>query len=119
MPGWSLNPDAGGVTIPVAVKQETKTRLLKHAERNYAGMYNELVIRFRGAFCYVDAIVKGDDTPLHLCRLRYFRPDHWSLGFFAYSSEKYELAVFPSGEFFGTPEEGLDVGAIYLTKQHT
>jgi hypothetical protein len=27
---------------------------------------------------------------------------------------KYEPAVFPSGDFFGTPEEEFDVGAVYL-----
>ena len=48
--------------------------------------------------------------------MRYFQHDRWGLSFFAYSSEKYELAAFPSGEFYGTPEEGLDVGAMYLRR---
>ena len=114
MRGWKQSPDAGGVRIPVAVKKETRARLLEHAEKNYAGSYKELIVRFRGCFCYVDALRDDDDVPLHLCRLRYFRQDQWSLGFYAYSSEKYELATYPSGDFYGTPEEGLDVGAMYL-----
>jgi hypothetical protein len=56
------------------------------------------------------------NTPLHLCRLRYFGDeDRWSLAFFTYSHERYEPCVFDSGEFHGTPEEALDVGAVYLT----
>jgi hypothetical protein len=35
------------------------------------------------------------NTPTHLCRLRYFGGDEWGFAFYAYSSEKYELAVFP------------------------
>ena len=34
-------------------------------------------------------------TPVHLCRLRYFGDEQrWGFGFFAYSSEKYELRYF-------------------------
>ena len=55
------------------------------------------------------------NTPTHLCRLRYFGDDRWSFGFFTYSNERYELSVFPSGEFFGTPEEAFQVAAgVYL-----
>ena len=53
-------------------------------------------------------------TPLHLCRLRYCGKDEWSVAFFTYSHMKYEPCVFESGSFYGTPEEGLDVGAVYL-----
>jgi hypothetical protein len=53
-------------------------------------------------------------TPLHLCRLRYFARDRWSLAFYTYSDERYKPCVFHNGTFFGTPEEGLDVGAVYL-----
>ena len=47
-------------------------------------------------------------------RLRYFAEDRWSLAFYTYSNERYEPCVFHNGTFFGTPEEGLDVAAIYL-----
>ncbi|MGL4552708.1 MAG: hypothetical protein ACRC33_16155, partial [Gemmataceae bacterium] len=73
-------------------------------------------VRFRGALCYVDAFTEaGDDAePLHLCRLRFFTTDRWSLAFYTYSNERYEPCYFRNGTFFGTPEEGLDVGAVYL-----
>ena len=56
------------------------------------------------------------NTPTHLCRLRYFGDEErWGFGFFAYSSEKYELSIFPSGEFFGPPEDAFEVSAnLYL-----
>jgi hypothetical protein len=54
-------------------------------------------------------------TPTHLCRLRHFGPDRWSVAFFTYSNERYEPCFFQSGKPFGTPEEALDIGAVYLT----
>ena len=52
---------------------------------------------------------------MHLCRLRYFAGhQRWSVAFYTYSHERYEPTMFPSGEPFGTPEEGFEVGAIYL-----
>ena len=57
------------------------------------------------------------NTPTHLCRLRYFGDeDGWGFGFYTYSNDKYELSVFPSGEFRGTPEDAFDTAArAYLT----
>ncbi len=49
-----------------------------------------------------------------LGRLRYFGPDRWTYCFFTYSNEKYEPSVFHSGDWFGTPEDALDIGASYL-----
>lgn len=133
---WVRNPHSGGVTIPEAVKEPTTKRILAHAERKYRGKFTRLDIRFRGPLCYVVAY-KDPDTrgapwritketreqfierlrnePTHLVRLRYFGGDRWSVAFFTYSHERYEPCFFKSGEMFGTPEEGLDVGAGYLT----
>jgi hypothetical protein len=118
MKGWVPDPHSGGVKIPPAVQERVRRRLLAHAAKQYAGRYRRLGIRFSGVFCYVDAYTTpqevADDTPGHLCRLRHFTEDRWSLAFYTYSHEKYEPCVFHSGEFLGTPEEGLDVGAVYL-----
>jgi len=134
---WVRNPHAGGVKIPETVRKLTRERILNHAEKEYAGRYTRLDIRFRGQFCYIDAfqepcvppgrqpkcfnetrqerIDRMRKTPIHLCRLRYFRDEEsWSLAYFSYSSEKYEPCVFDSGDFHGTPEEGFDVGAVHL-----
>jgi hypothetical protein len=134
---WAFNPDSGGVKIPEQKKREVKQRIERFAAENYAGQYTRLDIRFRGQFCYVDAYTEPDvsdgwapddwpetredmierlrSTPIHLCRLRYFGGDNWGFAFYAYSSEKYELAVFPNGSFRGKPEEAFAASSIYLS----
>jgi hypothetical protein len=133
---WVHDPHSGGVKIPEFVKEETKRRILAHAEKHYAGRYARLDIRFRGALCYIDAYIEPEtqgspwkatgetreqflerlrSAPTHLCRLRHFAKDRWSVAFYKYSDERYEPSFFASGEQVGTPEEGLDLGGIYLT----
>ncbi len=135
---WVRDPNSGGVKIPEAVKTRTKERILRYAEQHFAGRYTRLDIRFRGQFCYIDAYTEPDvspgwpppdwpetreemierlrDTPTHLCRLRYFgKEDAWGFAFYTYSNEKYELSIFPSGDFYGPPEEAFHVSAeMYL-----
>jgi len=135
--GWVQDPHSRGNKIPEAVRRETVARLERHAAAHFAGQYIRLNVRFRGPLCYVDALTEPDEpsesllratgetreqfvermltTPLHLCRLRYFGPDRWSLAFYTYSNERYEPCFFRNGTFFGTPEEGLDVGGLYLS----
>jgi len=136
---WVRNPDSGGVTISEAVKRRTEQRIKRYAEEHLAGRYTRLEVRFRGQFCYVDAYTEPEDlpgwpppdwpetreehlerlrnTPTHLCRLRYFGDEErWGFAFYTYSNDKYELSVFPSGDFFGTPEEAFATSAeTYLT----
>ena len=103
---------------------------------NYAGKYTRLGIRFRGQFCYIDAytepvvsegwppedwpetrdemIERLRNTPVHLCRLRFFGGDKWGFAFYTYSNEKYELAIFPDGDFFGKPEDAFAASSLYL-----
>jgi len=51
-------------------------------------------------------------TPVHLCRLRHFGgEERGGFAFYTYSSERYELSIFPTGEFFGPPEEAFDLAA--------
>ena len=128
-------PDSGGVKIPEAVKQRTEARLHRYAEEYFAGRYTRLDIRFKGQFCYIDAYTELEplgpnwpppdwpetreemmerlrNTPTHLCRLRYFGDEErWGFAFYAYSSEKYELSILPSGNFFGSPEEAFQTAA--------
>ena len=133
---WGFNPDSGGKKIPESKKREVTERIQKFAGENYAGMYTRLDIRFRSQFCYIDAYTEPDvsdgwppedwaetreemierlrNTPTHLCRLRYFGGDDWGFAFYAYSSEKYELSIFPDGSFTGKPEDAFEVSAMYL-----
>lgn len=134
--GWVIDPHSGGKKIPEAVRRETVERLERHGAVHFAGRYSRLDIRFRGALCYIDAFTEPEApsksflnalgetreqfvkrlraTPIHLCRIRYFGPDRWSLAFYTYSNHRYEPSAFHRGTFFGTPEEALDIGGIYL-----
>lgn len=133
--GWVFVPGSGGRPIPDAVKQRVEARLRQYAEQHFAGCYTRLELRFRGQFCYVDAYSEPEplgpnwpppdgpetreemlerlrNTPTYLCRLRYFGDEErWGFAFYTYSNERYELSVFPSGEFLGPPEEAFRVSA--------
>jgi hypothetical protein len=134
-----FDPDSGGTKIPQRVRSQTEKRLRQFAEERFAGRYNRLEIRFRGQFCYVDAYTEpqppGPDwppadwgitreeylerlrnTPTHLFRLRYFGDEErWGFAFYSYAGDRYELAVFPNGDFYGRPEDAFEVSAaLYL-----
>lgn len=136
---WGFDPNSGGQKISDAVKLRSETRLRHYAETHFAGRYTRLEFRFRGQFCYIDAYTEPAlpspdwpppswpeskeeylerlrNTPTHLCRLRYFGDEErWGFAFYTYSQERYELSLFPSGEFLGPPEEALRVSAeLYL-----
>ena len=134
--GWVYDPHSKGVKVPPTTQRETERRILAHAVKHYAGKFTRIGVRFRGALCYIDAFQEPPEPdaellamrketreqyfehmrvlPLHLVRLRHFDKEKWSVAFFAYSSEKYEPALLPSGQWCGTPEECFDIGAIYL-----
>ena len=134
---WVLSPHTGGSKVPVAVQDETRRRILGHAERQYHGLFTRIGVRFKGQFCYIDAFTEPArpskktlellnetleqhmarlrSTPIHLCRLRYSKGrNQWSVAFYTYSHEKYEPCFFDSGEVFGSVEDAFDVGAVYL-----
>lgn len=112
---WHYNPHTGGTNISPALQAKTRARILAYSEKSYAGQYTRLDVRFRGALCYVDAYLGSSPEPTHLVRLRFFGDEHrWTLAFFTYSHERYEPTYFPDGDDHGTPEDALDVGAVYL-----
>ena len=133
---WVNDPHSGGIKIPKLTKENTKKRILDYAQKHYAGKFTRLDIRFRNQFCYIDAYTEpyiSDDfpppdfpetrkeyierrrnTPMQLCRLRHFSEDRWSVAYYSYSKMKYDPCVFENGSFEGTPEEGFEVGAMYL-----
>jgi hypothetical protein len=137
---WMHTPDAGGVKIPPPVRSRITERITRYAEAQYGGRYSRLDIRCRGVFCYIDAYLEPSEpspellnitgetreafmdrlrnTPVHLCRLRYFGDEEaWGLAFYTYSNERYELCMYRSGGFFGPVEEAFDIGAMYLSAE--
>lgn len=132
---WMYNPHAGGVKIPPSTQEAVRKRITAYAEKNYAGKFTRIDVRFKGALCYLDAYTEPDvpkrlpsgfgetrqeyierlrNTPTHLCRLRHFSADSWSVAFYTYSHERYEPCCFPNGEWCGTPEQAFEIGARYL-----
>jgi hypothetical protein len=120
------------------VQERTRRRILAHAEKHHAGRYTRIEVRFRRQFCYIDAYVEPNlppgydarqpgesheecleriaNTPVHLCRLRYFGDrELWSMAFYTYSHDTYAPSVFCTGSFQGTPEEAFDTSAVYLS----
>ena len=133
---WDFIPESGGIKIKENIKKQTEKRIIQYAETNLASCYTRLDIRFRNYFCYVDAYTEPevpdgewpDDfpetreeyverlkkTPYHLFRLRFYGDEEkWGLAFYSYSSNKYETSVYPTGEFFGTPETALETAAEF------
>ena len=102
--------------MPPQFQEETRRRILKHAEKIVPDKASQIRVSFKGPFCYIDAEEGGSAEPTHLCRMRYQGPaTGWTLAFYTYSHEKYERCIFMTGSFFGTPEEAMDIGAVYLT----
>ena len=124
------------------MQERTAQRIRSYAERHFAGKYTRLGICFQRQFCYIDAYTEPEvpkrwppagladlhetraehverlrNTPLHLCRLRFFGDEErWSFAMFGYSNEKYDLTILPSGDFYGTPEEAFAAfGEAYLS----
>ena len=106
-------------------------RLMNHARTKWKGRCRAVVVRFRGAYAYIDAFpgkrqfLPGtpremraiiDAIPTRLCRLGYLGSiDRWEYAFFKYSDEKYELSVVASGSFEAALEEAFDCSAgVYL-----
>jgi hypothetical protein len=134
---WVYDPHSGGVKIPEKVKLTTKQRILAYAEKHYTGKYKRIDVRFKAQFCYIDAYIEPyipdnfdpskfgetreefyervSNIPTHLCRIRYKGDEEkWTMAFYTYSNEKYEISVFNNGTFFGTPEEAFQTSAVYL-----
>ena len=125
-------------TISDAVRARTQQRILACATEHFEGKYTRIDVRFRGAFCYVDAYQEPDpsegypgrargetqeeclqrlrETPIHLFRLRYAgSEDRWELAMYTYSGQRYERCVFGDGSFIGTPEEAfMLIAGLYL-----
>src|SRR5579884_1561674 len=104
-------PRTGGRSVPSAIQIRTERRIRNYAAQYYAGKFLRIEVRFRGAFCYIEAYTEPDlrigspppgetreqwaeelrNTPWHLCRIGYFgNEDRWSFAWYSYASDKYE-----------------------------
>ena len=112
---WVYSPHSGGKKPKADVQDRIRARILKHAAKKYAGKYDRIDVRFRGALCYIDAYTGSSPHPTHLVRLRYYGDENsMTMAFYTYSREKYEPSFFADGSDHGTPEDAFDIGALYL-----
>jgi len=132
---WVFNPNSGGKPIPELVQRRTDARLRSYAESTTPdGMADS---RFGSAASSVMSTrTRNLRSPVQTGRqptgrrharstwsVCVIRPSTcvgcgnagmrniWGFAFFAYSSDKYELSVFPLGQFFGPPEDAFEVSA--------
>jgi len=106
-------------TIDQATRTAVTTRIVAHVTRGWPHLGTPIV-RFRGQFCYVDAVTRRSriDTvlrrhpqPSPILRLRYQGSiDRWNIGIYLASDERYTENELPTsfGPKTGTPEEGID-----------
>jgi hypothetical protein len=100
--------------MPATIDQATRTavtaRITTHVKRGWPWLSTPLV-RFRGQFCYVDAVLPGHREPQPVLRLRYQgSADRWDIGIYLASDERYTESELPTsfGPKTGTPEQGID-----------
>jgi hypothetical protein len=101
-------------SVPDTPDQQTKTavtqRITAHVRRGWPHL-GEPIVRHRGRFCYVSALLPGYREPAPILRLRYQgSADHWAIGIYLASSDRYTESELPTsfGPKTGTPEEGVD-----------
>ncbi len=90
-----------------SIKRSLAERL-RARQRERWPQLEDLRVRFRGPFAYVDAVIEGGEV-LPLCRLRYTgSADRWGFAPYLGSKGGYETSVLPDGSFTGPPEHALD-----------
>ena len=100
--------------VPDTPDPQTRTavtrRIIAHVRRGWPRL-SEPIVRHRGQFCYVSALLPGYREPAPILRLRYQgSADRWAIGIYLASSDRYTEAELPTsfGPKTGTPEEGVD-----------
>jgi hypothetical protein len=101
-------------SVPQTPDQQTRNavtqRIIAHVTRGWPRL-GEPLVRHRGQYCYVDALLPGHREPTPILRLRYqSSADRWAIGIYKASSGQYSQSELPasSGPVTGTPEQGID-----------
>jgi hypothetical protein len=91
-------------------RTEVTRRIIAHVTRGWPRL-GEPIVRHRGRFCYVSALLPGHHDLTPILRLRYQgSADRWAIGIYLASSGQYTESELPAsfGPKTGTPEEAVD-----------
>jgi len=101
-------------SMPATPDAQTRTavtqRIVAHVRRGWPRL-GEPLVRHRGQYCYVSALLPGHHEPTPILRLHYQgSADHWAIGIYQASTGQYTETELPasSGPTTGTPEEGVN-----------
>ena len=106
MAGWPPSLDS--------TKNSVTSRLATRARERWPQI-SRATPRFKGGFCYVDAVLTDGQT-LRLCRLKYVGyANMWGFAIYRASHEDYQPSLLPTGAPSGTVEDALDTACgLYL-----
>ena len=101
-------------TIPESTRSSLTWKLSQRARERWPQI-QQVEVRFRNPFAYVDADLAGGDT-IKLCRLRYTGyASNWGFAIWRASHNDYQDSWLPTGSPSGTPEDALDTACgLYL-----
>ena len=101
-------------SMPGTPGPQTRTavtwRIIVHVTRGWPRP-GEPIVRHRGQFCYVFAVLPGHREPTPVLRLRYQgSAGRWAIGIYLASTGQYTESELPAsfGPATGTPERGVD-----------
>ena len=126
-PCTRVPPPRGGAgqaimdSVPDTPDPQTRTavtqRIIAHVTRGWPRL-GEPIVRHRGQYCYVAALLPGHREPTPILRLRYQgSADRWVIGIYMASTGQYTESELPAsfGPKTGTPEEGIDDTFVLYT----
>jgi hypothetical protein len=103
---------------PKRLKELVEGTVDHHASRTHPTL-QEITIRWRGSFGYLDAWAgEGDDNDerIPLCRIEYLGGDHWAFALYDPATETYTDAALTTGQRIGAPTDAYDTAAlVHLT----
>jgi hypothetical protein len=101
-------------SVPQTPDQQTRNtvtrRIIAHVTAGWPRL-GEPLVRYRGQYCYVAALLPGHREPTPILRLRYQgSADDWAIGIYKASTGQYSENELPGafGGTTGTPEQGID-----------
>jgi hypothetical protein len=99
---------------PKRLKELTEGTVDHHASLTHPDL-QEITIRWRGSFGYMDAWAgEGDDRDerIPLCRIEYLGDDDWAFALYDPATEAYESAILHNGQYTGNPSDAYNTAAI-------